>query len=213
MFDYNIQIIENFFDRQDFIKLCEIAKDLQAREDISVYHNEILKDNTILKSSINKDFLIKLNSKYFSKAMKILEEINTEKTKFFSYSDFTFIKTKKNNKFPIHDDTPNKLLSGVIYLLPENNYGTSFYSNKQGKNKKIIEWKQNRSVFFSRKERETWHSYQADEKNDRIALVYNLMTNDDNIKKICQLENKSYLISKLRYKLNPYLFRYFNKLI
>ena len=95
MFDYNIQIIENFFDRQDFIKLCEIAKDLQAREDISVYHNEILKDNTILKFSINKDFLIKLNSKYFSKAMKILEEINPEKTKFFFLFGFHFYKNKK----------------------------------------------------------------------------------------------------------------------
>ena len=34
----------------------------------------------------------------------------------------------------------------------------------------------NRAVFFSRKERETWHSYEGDRKSERIALVYNLMT-------------------------------------
>ena len=41
-----------------------------------------------------------------------------------------------------------------------------------------VDWRLNRAVFFSRKERETWHSYQGDNKNDRIALVFNLMTLD-----------------------------------
>ena len=30
--------------------------------------------------------------------------------------------------------------------------------------------------FFSRKEKETWHSYEGDGSNDRVALVYNLVT-------------------------------------
>ena len=29
------------------------------------------------------------------------------------------------------------------------------------------EWQTNRGVFFSRKERETWHSYQSDGVNNR----------------------------------------------
>ena len=64
------------------------------------------------------------------KVFNILKELNPDKAKLFSYSDFTIIKTKKNSKFPIHDDTPNKLLSGVVYLYPEQNEGTTFYSNK-----------------------------------------------------------------------------------
>ena len=64
------------------------------------------------------------------------------------------IKSGKNYKFPIHDDTPNKLLSGVIYLYPEKNTGTLFYSDKKGSEKEIIDWKPNRAVFFtSRKEK------------------------------------------------------------
>ena len=131
----------------------------------------------------------------------------------FSYSDFSIIKTNKNSKFPIHDDTPNKLLSGVIYLYPENNSGTVFYNTKSGDDKTSIDWKQNRAVFFSRKERETWHSYEGDRINDRVALVYNLMTHEQNIKKVCEIENKNYVISNIRYKLNPYLFKFINRVI
>ena len=119
--------------------------------------------------------------------------------------------TSKNSKFPIHDDTPNKILSGVIYLTPEKNSGTVFYNDKNGNENSNVEWKQNRAVFFSRKERETWHSYQGDGKSNRIALVYNLMTYK--IKKVYEVEKKNYFFGLLRWKLNPYFFRYFKKYI
>ena len=74
-----------------------------------------------------------------------------------------------------------------------------------------MEWKVNRAVFFSRKERETWHSFESDGVNDRLVLVYNLMTY--NIKQVYKIENKSFLFGKIRSILNPYLHRYFNKVI
>tara|TARA_B100000029_G_scaffold494698_1_gene558788 strand:- start:485 stop:1126 length:642 start_codon:yes stop_codon:yes gene_type:complete len=213
MLNYKIKIIDNFLSDQDFLELTKIAKNLNINQKFNVYHNEIDQNNKIIKSTIDKDLLIKINNNYFSKSINILKELNPDKAKLFSYSDFTIIKTKKDSKFPIHDDTPNKLLSGVIYLYPENNKGTVFYNNKMGSDKTEIEWKLNRAVFFSRKERETWHSYKGDGINDRIALVYNLMTDENNIKKICKIEKKNYIYSNLRFKLNPYLFRYFNKTI
>jgi len=213
MLNYKIKIIDNFLSDQDFLELTKIAKNLNINQKFNVYHNEIDQNNKIIKSTIDKDLLIKINNNYFSKSINILKELNPDKAKLFSYSDFTIIKTKKDSKFPIHDDTPNKLLSGVIYLYPENNKGTVFYNNKMGSDKTEIEWKLNRAVFFSRKERETWHSYKGDGINDRIALVYNLMTDENNIKKICKIEKKNYIYSNLRFKLNPYLIRYFNKTI
>ena len=114
-------------------------------------------------------------------------------------------------KFPIHDDTFNKLLSGVVYLYPEKNIGTIFYNTKNGKDKNVIEWKINRAVFFSRIERETWHSYEADSTSDRITLIFNLMTKEKNLKKVLDIEKKNYFFGKLRYKINPYLNRYFGK--
>ena len=71
----------------------------------------------------------------------------------------------------------------------------------------MVDWKVNRAVFFSRIEKETWHSYKGDGKSNRIALVYNLMTNK--IKEVYNIEQKSYLLGQLRYKLNPYIYRFF----
>ena len=47
----------------------------------------------------------------------------------------------------------------------------------------------------------------GDGKDFRVALVYNLMTND--LKKVAEIENKNYLLSIIRNKINPYIFRYF----
>ena len=71
---------------------------------------------------------------------------------------------------------------------------------------KLIEWKQNRAVFFSREEKKTWHSYEGDMNSNRLALVYNLMTK--NIKEVCKIEKKNYFSSMFRYKVNPYLYRF-----
>ena len=111
------------------------------------------------------------------------------------------IKSGKNYKFPIHDDTPNKLLSGVIYLYPEKNTGTLFYSDKKGSEKEIIDWKPNRAVFFSRVERKTWHSFEGDGKSDRIVLVYNLVAKD--LRKVFKVEGTNFLIGKTPYKKHP----------
>ena len=143
--------------------------------------------------------------------MKILKEISTEKADLYEYSDFTIIVTSKNSKFPIHDDTPNKLLSGVIYLSPESNSGTIFYNSRQGENRTEIDWKTNRAVFFSRREKETWHSYEGDMKNNRVALVYNLMTTQ--VKEVFEVEKKNYFIGNLRWKLSPHIYKYFKIII
>ena len=159
----------------------------------------------VMKSTIDKSIVEELHKNYHKKALNILQNLNKEKVGLYDYSDFTIIVTHKDSSFPIHDDTPNKLLSGVIYLSPEKNNGTYFYSDKKGSNKTLIEWKPNRGVFFSRKERETWHSYKGDGINHRVVLVYNLMTYK--IKDVYKLEKK--LFSNL-WKMNPYLFRFFN---
>lgn len=213
MINYKTKVFDNFLESEDLKDLTVYARNLNSDGNIHVFHNEIDLNNNILNSSINKDLLIRLNKRYLQKAITILKELNEEKINLIDYSDFTIIKTKKNKKFPIHDDTFNKLLSGVIYLYPEKNVGTAFYNSKSGKDKNVIEWKVNRAVFFSRKERETWHSYEADSDNDRITLIFNLMTKEKNLKKVLKIENKNYLISKLRYKLNPYLYRFFNLVI
>lgn len=209
--NYKVKVVDNFFDQDDFKSLCKLDLDINLEKNSNnkeflTYHNEI-NDNVIKNSVINVELLKRLHTNYHKKLMEILMELNPEKAKLYDYSDFIIIVTSKNSKSPIHDDTPNKLLSGVIYLYPNENTGTKFYNNKKGEGETKIAWKQNRAVFFSRKERETWHSYEGDGKNSRIALVYNLMTN--RIKEVYKIEKKSFFIGLLRFKINPYLYNYF----
>ncbi len=204
--NYKIKIIDEFLNKQDFNDLCKLGIYQDNNNKFSVYHNKI-NNSGVIDSIIDKKLLERLHKNYHPKAMNILNEISPEKAHLYEYSDFTIIVTNKYSKFPIHDDTPRKLLSGVIYLMPEKNFGTIFYSDKKGSNESNIEWKQNRAVFFSRKERETWHSYQGDGLNNRITLVYNLNTN--NIKGVYEVEKKSYFYGNLRFKINPYLSRFF----
>lgn len=207
----NIKIIENFLTKDDFNELCSLELKNTERNKINVYHNEINNNNEIKNDCIKKEVLERLNKNYHSKAIKILKELNPSKVNLYDYSEFHIIETGADYKFPIHDDTPNKLLSGVVYLKPNKNNGTIFYENKNGDGKKEMEWKTNRAIFFSRKERATWHSYQGDGKTNRIVLVYNLMTR--RIREVFRAENKSFIIGYLRYKLNPYIYRFFKKTI
>jgi hypothetical protein len=206
-----IEIIENFLDETDFETLSKLKLDTVPENSLKVYHNEIDRNNNVLTSCIDPSIIKSLNNKYHDKTFQLLNKISPKKAELYEYSDFSIIKTGKNYKFPIHDDTPNKLLSGVIYLYPEKNTGTIFYGNKKGDNKEVVEWKQNRAVFFSRHERETWHSFEGDGNSDRVVLVYNLVSN--NLKKIFEIENKNFLIGWFRNKINPYLNRFLKKTI
>ncbi len=206
------KIFDNFFDEQDFKILEKIKLPEIHPASLKVYHNKILKDGSVKKNDcIDTETLKYLHNKYHNKTLKILENLYPEKVNLYQYSEFHVIQTGSDYKFPPHDDTPDKLLSGVVYINPEINKGTIFFKDKKGNGKETVDWKKNRAVFFSRRERETWHSYEGDGKSNRVALVYNLMTKD--IKEVCKIENKSYLISLIRYKLNPYIYRYFKTLI
>ncbi len=203
----SIKIIENFFEKEDFQELISLELVNIKRNELKVYHNQIDKNLNVKADCLKPEFLKKLHQKYHKKAIDLLNELNPEKINLYDFSEFHIIETGANYEFPIHDDTPNKLLSGVIYLKPEKNSGTIFYKNKKGEGKNSIDWKINRGVFFSRRENETWHSYKGDGKSNRIVMVYNLMTT--RIKKVYEIEKRSYVLGQLRYKINPYLYKYF----
>ena len=120
-----LKIVDNFLSDEDFQKLINLNIDKNIKKEFNIFHNEI-NENGIITSTIDVNIIENLHKNYHSSALNILKDINPEKAKLYDYSDFTIIVTNKNSKFPIHDDTPNKLLSGVIYLSPENNNGTSF---------------------------------------------------------------------------------------
>ena len=207
----NIKILDNFLNQEDFNEISSLKLFSADDKEIKIYHNKITKNNEVSCDCLEELTVKRLQKNYHIRAINLLKELYPEKVELYDYSEFHIIETGANYKFPIHDDTPSKLLSGVIYISPDQNKGTLFYNNKKGEGKKHIHWKKNRAVFFARRERETWHSFEGDGKSNRIALVYNLMT--DRIKNVCKIEKKNYFISSLRYKINPYLYRYFKILL
>ena len=204
-------VIDNFLNKKNFEQLCQLKID-NIEDNIKVYHNRINKDNTVEINCIDRKLIEDLHKNYHDKAINILKKLYPKKLDLYDYSDFSLIVTHKNFTFPFHDDTPNKILSGVVYLYPEKNIGTIFSKdNKKGLNNKVIDWKQNRAVFFSRKERETWHTYKGDGKNNRGVLVYNLCTK--RLRDVYKIEKKNYMWGNIRYVINPYLYRFFKFII
>jgi len=187
MFD-KVKIIDNFLIEQDFQEIISIKLDEVKDKEKKVYHNKIFKNGTIEPSCLTKETIKRLHDNYHSKAFQILREFSPEKLKLYEYSEFHIVITGKDYAYPIHNDSHNKLLSGVIYLSPKENCGTSLYSPNKKKIKNI-EWKQNKGLFFSRTE-ETYHSYRSNGISNRITLIYNLMTSD--IKGVCKIEKTFY---------------------
>jgi hypothetical protein len=206
-----IDIIENFLNEKDLKELSSIKFENINSYEIKVFHNKIDKNNNVEAECLSPTTVKRLHDTYHQKAMSLLNKLCPEKINLYDHSEFHIILTGANYKFPIHDDIPTKLLSGVVYLDPEINKGTMFFNNKKGDGKKYIEWKKNKAVFFARKEGETWHSYEGDGKSQRLTLVYNLMTKD--FKRVCEIEKKNYFLCLIGFKLNPIIFRLFKKLI
>tara|TARA_B100000963_G_scaffold344458_1_gene347326 strand:- start:10 stop:636 length:627 start_codon:yes stop_codon:yes gene_type:complete len=202
-----IKIFNDYLTTEDLEDLTSLNLEQVGSKNIKVYHNKINNDKVLLNTCLNQELLKRLHKNYHEKALLLLKELNPKKVDLYDYSEFHIVETGKSYVFPIHDDNPDKLLSGVIYLKPLNNLGTIFYSDKKGNNKNLVDWKINRAVFFSRSEKKTWHSFQGDQKTNRTVLVYNLMTN--RLKEVYKAEGKNYLLGLLRKKINPTLHKYF----
>ena len=74
--------------------------------------------------------------------------------------------TPPDFKHDVHYDAEFKIMSAIVYLTPEENYGTTFYL--QGE-KIEIPWKPNRLMAFCGETDVTWHDYKSSEGR----LTYN----------------------------------------
>ena len=206
-----IEIIDDFLSKDD-LKILQSLKLKETKEkEMNVYVKKIDSGNNISGSGINDETAKEFQKNYHSKALELLKKLYPEKVELYDYSEFGINDTGNNYNFPIHNDTPNKLLSGVIFLSPHKSTGTKFYENKKGKGEKEIDWKINRAVFFSREENRSWHSFNHSGEGVRRVLIYNLMTT--NTKAVCKIEKVNYFFVHFKFLINPYLYKYFKFVI
>lgn len=203
--------IDGFLKPEHFKTLKDLKLENVKKDEIKIYSNRVFKNGEINGSCLNNSLIQELFENYHNKALNLLRKLNNNKIELWDYSEFHIIETGSHYKYPIHRDSPFKILSGVIYISPEINKGTLLFSNMSGKDKKEILWEPNKALFFSRDENNSYHSYEGDEKSTRRALVYNLMTN--NLKEVCKIENINFYKVKIREFLNPYIHRIFKRVI
>ena len=150
-----IEIIDNFLNKEDFDTIINLLPPAMPADKTGHFHTKYEENQKFEKNYFNDLVTANLVKNYHKRAIEILKKLSPRKVELYDYSDFSLIATGKNVSFPIHDDNPDKLLTGVIYLAPRQSTGTNFYKDKKGSDKKTIEWKPNRAVFFSRRERES----------------------------------------------------------
>ena len=183
---FKFKVNDDFLDNDDFDYINSIQLANISNNELKVYKNQINKSDEISSSCFSEEFIRTLAKKYNPKALKILDELCPSKTPLWEYTDFNLIMTGANCSFPIHRDTPNKLLSGVIYLYPEKNTGTILYKNIRGDDPKVIEWKPNRALLFTRKQKgknATYHAAENDIPYNRATFLMNFNRDEEKVKR------------------------------
>ena len=110
----NLKVIDNFLSQKHLDSLNNLKLNKINSNEVKVYHNKINNEKIFENKCINETLLLELQKTYHQVALNILKEINPKKKDLYDYSEFQIIESGSNFVFPIHDDTPNKLLSGVI---------------------------------------------------------------------------------------------------
>ena len=188
--DYEVE--DSFLYHRHFHTIRNIEFDTKPNE-WDIYKHKIYKDGKIeigFQSSSGKDGISPLtednirniHEAYHDKMWQWLTKLAPDKLQHYWYTELNVVNNGRDYVFPIHSDSRDKLLSVVVYIAPETNEGTWLYEDKSGKNPQQIEWKPNRAFAFSRNDH-TWHSYKADGKTNRLALVYNLRSDKKWFKK------------------------------
>ena len=181
------KIIDNFLNEDDFKSLC-LVKEYNLPNNESIFDWLGFSGNTIKGKNedaivytdndiLDVEFIKKLHNTYHDRAMKILEELAPEKVKDYHHSRFSIMQVGSHAMHPIHLDRPDKLLTIVIHLKPEMNYGTMLLEFPEDPNIEIVKWKANRAMAFSPNE-SSWHCFGGDKKNTRFTLLYSLMSKE-----------------------------------
>ena len=164
-------VVKDDFLKEDHFNIIKNIQFDTKPDEWDIYKHKRYDDGKIeinFLSSTGKEGISPLSEKniedihntYHEQMMSWLKELAPEKIKHYWYSELNIVNNGKDFVLYIHSDSRDKLLSAVIYI-------------KKGDNPRQIDWLPNRNFIFSRNDN-TWHSYKADGKTNRLALVYNL---------------------------------------
>lgn len=177
-------VIDNFLDDSLYNKIVEevLSSSLYSKvldENKIIAGNVFDTDGNIIKNNrlaevLDFDTILTLYEDYYPKCMDILKLLSPEKINMVKHFDVSVTVCGKNyTTESVHVDHIEKMLSVVVYLHPDNSFGTILFTHPDG-NGIMTEWKENRAMAFSR-ENNTWHSYKSNNEK-RVTLLINLNT-------------------------------------
>jgi hypothetical protein len=166
-----------------------VAQSLKAKwKDIKPPKWKDIKPPFVLKQRAKEGCIIenkisfKLKEKYEPFLIEMMKKMNPEKAHLHDYTEIQVASTHKDTVYRMHTDNADKLLTCVVYLKPEANTGTVMSDAKNGKDLKVVDWKQNRAFIFSAMEGKSWHRWQGDKINTRHVLIFILRCEQSKVK-------------------------------
>lgn len=154
-------VIDDYYEPHIFEKILNEGKKFLAKNvDRNTRKQEFQNpDNSILKDCINSRLL---DEGYFD----VLTN-HRPYNQLSPYWELNFLRGPFS--YPIHDETPRKVLSCVVYVGPEQNAGTRLYDNNKNFVKEVA-WKPNRALIFAAIDDLTWHDYTCPKGSLRITI-------------------------------------------
>lgn len=176
-FPWPYLVVDDFLPNHLLTQLNDLEIDPVSADSFRVHKNYLSKTGKLNLTVIPPKLALSIHAACFPTLISCLSFLNPAKVSLYDYTELHLVQTGSSFQFPIHHDLRAKLLSVVVYLAPLNSSGTHLYSQRHKQSlARVIDWKVNRSLIFSRIENTTWHSYRGSDSGERTALVYNLMT-------------------------------------
>lgn len=170
-------LLYDFLAPDDFISLREIAKErIRGLKDekvriVKTYDSYGKELSSVETNDDGYDLDFKgLFESYFEISKSILAFIDPSKATKIKKINFEIQSVCANYNYEIHHDRLDKLLSIVIYLDPDHNYGTFIYESKDSLGHEI-EWILNSGIAFSAVKNRTWHSFKS---NSQRRTTFNI---------------------------------------
>lgn len=178
LWDKNFIIKDNFLTKKDKDYTLNYIKNVNLSEFHSkagCFPIQVCLDNRI-PEDVRGEFQ-RIAEKYKAKLIKDLELISPEKLHLYDYCKFKIVISPPGFREEVHIDNFSKLLTAVIFLSPDKNYGTFLHESNKDKNPKEIEWEVNRCAIMGNKYNKSWHSYGSHKDKYRFVAIISLHTN------------------------------------
>lgn len=186
------QVINNFFDEEDFLKIWKASYVLHKK-----YENKtITSDGCLSLAEVADDIgddVFNIILKSNKEILDNIEQISKNYPNHYKHTDYisfpSFHLLPPNTDYQkIHDESSDKTISVVLYLYPEKSTGTLLYKeNNRDSLAKEIPWNPNTAMLFCGEDKTTWHDF-CSREFPRVTINYfvrsipdrNLKENDDN---------------------------------